>query len=345
MPRKYFGDGQEIVKDDLNNLSAAIMREFNDRALYEMLQRTSDAFFGDSFKPTYLGPTSIQLAAGLGFQDDTSAVSPEPSKKPLYLAEAETVNLSPPDAADDRIDIVCVKWELANEISATRKYKNPSTSVISNESMVIQKEYQAEILVVDGTPAATPVAPATPTGYLKIATCAVAAVSGMSGASDVTDERDLMPVAGEILLNTLGYNRLTAGASTSISNLLSDIDDLLKNGHMEYLDLDELGAAPSSPGATKRRIYVKDGTLYQKDSAGTITPIGSGSGGGGVNWYEPEGLAPISSEENSQRVYMFQQAGSDKLILWLKVPSSYLSGRQIRMKLGPTVRAPQTTSS
>lgn len=48
-----------------------------------------------------------------------------------------------------------------------------------------------------------------------------------------------------------------------------------------FIDLDE-GAAPATPAASKVRIYAKsDGSVYQKDDAGTETGLATGGGGVG----------------------------------------------------------------
>jgi hypothetical protein len=344
MPRKIFNDGMEITNQDLSEISSAIEREFNDRALYEVVQRTTDAFFGDSFKVAYVSPTSVQLANGLGFQNDAAAVSPEPSKKALYLPSSSTVNLQSPDGALDRIDIVCVRYAETNEVSASRKYKAPITNVISTQTFVIQKDKLAEVLIVAGTPNASPAVPATPSGYIKIAEMLVSAVTGLSGGGAITDKRTLMPLGGALALNTLGYLRLTAGAAVPISTLIADIEQNLITPYHTYVDIDVLGADPSAPSASKVRLYHKGGVLYSRENGGTITPIGSGGGGGaGASWHEPSGLAPLTTEENNQEVSLFSQAGSDKLVLWVKVPNSYLSGRQIKLKI--TAYSPSSSNT
>ena len=127
MPRRFFNDGQEIVFEDFNALSSALQRDFYDRILYYMLLQTEDAFFGNSFEVTYATSTSVNVAAGVGLQRDSAQVSPEQELRVLFLPDPEVVNISAPDLSNDRIDIVCVKAQLVDVISDTRKFKNAKT--------------------------------------------------------------------------------------------------------------------------------------------------------------------------------------------------------------------------
>jgi hypothetical protein len=279
MPRRKFGDGQEIIYQDLDALSAAIEREFYDRALYEIVQRTVDAFFGDSFKVSYVGALQVTVNPGLGLQADGAAVSPEPSKKPLYLSEIQTLDLDAANGSNNRIDIICAKYARADEITASRNYKDPVDGSVSSQSFTLQTDAEADLLVVTGTASGSPAVPATPSGYVKLAELLVTAITGMSGAGAVTDRRTLMPLAGDILIDTLGYDRLTAGAATSLDTLFADIDALLKDGLFEFSDFEDQGSAPASPASGNNRIYFKGGFALQKVQAGTITPLGLAASG------------------------------------------------------------------
>lgn len=331
--RRVFNEGQEIVYQDFDRISLAVMRTLNDRVLFEMLQKKENAFFGDGLKVSYVGATSVSVAAGLGFQTDNTQTSPTPTKRLLYRGSSTSLNLEAPDASDDRIDIVCVRFAEANEISESRKFKDATSGVISNQSFTVQKDEQAEFLVVAGTPNASPVAPATPAGYIKIATLAVTAVSGLAGSGAVTDNRSVMPVGPELLLNTTGYNRLTAGAATALKTVIADIDALLYRGYFNYLDVDEVdspASEPGSPSADRQRLFYRDGVLYLKNSSGVKTPVGSGAGGGGgAVWKPSEAVGAIAEFEFGNEVHKFTPSEGQKSVIWIKVPDSYVAGRQI----------------
>jgi hypothetical protein len=334
MPLRHWNDGQELVFEDLNAGPRAIVRELYDRVVYEMLKRQTDAFFAESFLVEYATPTSVTVRAGSGFQQDSSQVSPEPTKRLLYRATQPTLVLSAPDASLDRIDIVVTRAAIADELTATRKYKDASTAAVSNQLLTVQKDWEAELEIVVGTPNVSPVAPATPAGYIKIAELDVTAVSGLSGAGAVTDTRVKLPIQGDILLNTLGYDRLPAAAATSLDDLFAAADALFKNGNYEYWDSEDLGSAPANPSAGKLRLYFESGLFYYRDSAGVASPVGGGAGGGGgAQWNQTAGVAPLAAEENGEQVYLYEQGISQTLTLWLKVPQGYIAGRQIKMYL------------
>lgn len=346
MPRRFFNDGQELVFEDMNAQSAALERGLYDRFFKELVQRQTDAFFGDSFNVSFSTSTSVNVAAGLGVQEDTSQTTPEPIQRPLYLSSPAALSISAPDAALNRIDIVCVSHAMATELSALRKFKDSIGGSISLQTLVTQKDWSATLSIVAGTPNASPVAPATPSGKIKLADLYVTAVTGLAGSGAVTDDRDLMPVGGEALLDTLGYVRLTAGAAVSLETLLAEVDAYIKHGYAEYIDFDDLSVDPSAPlaASNKQRVYFKGGVAFYRSQApgGAITPLGSGGGGGGgLVWHALSGQAPIESEENSNQVFLFDPADSQKMAVWLKVPTSYLSGRQIKMKIG--VYSPSTS--
>jgi len=336
MSRPNFNDGQELIYQDFNRAAALAERNLYDRIIFKMLQGVENAFFQDDLKASYLSSTSVSVSAGLGFQTDNTQVSPEPTKRLLYRSAAQTLNLTAPDGVNDRIDRVCIKHARVVTLNENRKYKAPITGTISTVAFDVEKDWEAEYLVVAGTPSLTPVAPAIPSGYLSIATLLVSAVTGMSGPGAVTDTRSALPVGGSVVLNTLGYTRLTSGVATPLSTLMGEIDALLKRGYQEYTDFDNLGADPAAPGASKNRFYFKSGVAYFKDSASVITPIGSGGGGGGgANWY-PGALAPVEDTENGELVWVFSESdsGSQTLTLFVRVPNGFVAGRQISMYLG-----------
>ncbi len=344
MGRRNFNDGQEITFEDLNAISAAAERGLYDRFLKKLVQDKTDSFFGDGFKVSYATSTSVSVALGLGVQEDLTQDSPEPEQRPLYLPETLTLSTAAPHASLNRIDIVVCNNDFTDEISAARKFKDAIGGTVSLQTLVTQIDWLANVEIISGSADVSPVAPATPSGQIKIAELLVTAVTGMSGAGAVTDTRVLMPVAGEMLLDTLGYERLTAGAEEGLSTLMEDIDDLLKNGYFEYFDMDNLSVAPDAPGASKMRVYFKDGVAFFKDSSSVVTPLGSGGGGGGgLVWHPVDGSNPILTEENSNSVYLFDSAQTQQMAVWLKVPASYISGRQITMKIG--VYTPATANN
>ena len=339
MPYRHFNDGQEIIFEDLNAVSKAMLREYNDRLLYEMVQRKTDAFFGDSFLVEFATSTSITVRPGAGFQDDQTQANPEPTKRLLYKAASSSVSIPTPDASLDRIDIVIVKATEKDDISATRKFKDAILLTISNQNLVVQKDWDLDLQIVAGTPSATPSEPAVPAGYIKLASLFVTTVTGLAGAGAVTDSRINLPLAGDVLIDSLAYvsDGMTTGAETKLKTLLTEMDAQHLNGNLQRNRWPELTPAQvtafGNPAAGYQFMYNKDGTYFAKDSSGTETPLGSGAGGGGggLEWNGPDGFEPPDAEENGEFVYLFEEGQSNKLVVWLKVPQGYLAGRQIQM--------------
>lgn len=335
MPRAHWEDGAEIVRNDLNAVAKALQKEMFDRVILELVQRAENAFFSDSFLCSFSSANQFIIKKGVGFQTDGTQVSPEPQKRLLFRAADVTQAISSPDSVNDRIDIVCLRAAVADELTGSRKFKDATTSVISTQSLVIQKDWQAEVLVVDGTPGVSPVAPSVPSGYIKIAEIYVTAVTGIASGAAITDSRSLMPVGSATTVNTTVFLRLPAGSSTSLLSLFTSIDGFIRHGYFNYTDFDEVGSDPAAPGASKVRLYYKGGVWYGRTASG-ITPLGSGGGGGGggANWVGVSGLSPIEDAEYDEKVWLFEQGAGQKLTLWVKVPTSYLAGRQVKMKGG-----------
>jgi hypothetical protein len=220
----------EITFADLAAISAQCEREIYARVVYEMLQQFTQGFFAGGFLVTRVTATQVSVAAGNGFYQDLTQVAPEPTMRPLYLAAASAQNITGPDASNPRWDIVCVRANRANTVSASRKYKAATTGDISTQTLVTETDWASDVLIVAGTPAGSPAAPATPAGYVKIATLVVTAVSGIAASGAITDQRTILPVGGTVQYNTLGFAKLTAGAAVPMNTLLANIDSQLAAG-------------------------------------------------------------------------------------------------------------------
>jgi len=339
MTYRNWNDGQEITFGDLNAASKALMRQFYDRAFYEMVQRKSDAFFGDGFLVEFATATSITVRPGVGFQEDNGQANPEPTKRLLYKASSSPISIPTPDASLDRIDIVVVKATEKDDITASRKFKDAILLTISNQNLVVQKDWDLDLQIIAGTPSATPSEPATPSGYIKLASLFVTTVTGLSGAGAVTDSRINLPLAGDMLIDSLAYvsGVPTKGAETKLKTILTEFDSLLLSGEMEtnlWPELDQSAVtALGTPAAGYQFMYNKDGNYFTKNSSGDETPLGSGAGGGGggLKWNGIDGSTPPDADENGEFVYLFEKGQANKLTVWLKVPQGYLAGRQIKM--------------
>jgi hypothetical protein len=229
--RRFWNDGQEIKLEDLNAISSSIERGLFDRIVYELVNRTYDSFFGDGFYVAYVGATSVSITNGLGFQHDAAQTNPEPTKRMLYLPSNVAKSLTAAHGTLNRIDIICVKNNISNDITANRKYKDPDTAVISLQSMTIQKDWLADVLVVDGTPGGSPSAPATPSGYIKLCECYVHAVTGLAGQIDITDFRNKYL--------TGNYYNVIIDTNGDFSSLASYISNQPKTGDKVLVKIDQ----------------------------------------------------------------------------------------------------------
>lgn len=195
MSGQNFNDGQEVIYQDLNKISSRMERLIFDKVIYELIGRSNQGFFQDSFIVTRVSNTEVNVKAGLGFQY-TIGSSPEPDMRPLALDANSSQIIAAANPTDDRIDLIVVKAELVDGVSESRKFKDAFTDQISTQSMVVEKIWGSSFVIVAGTPAGVPVAPAVPAGYVLLCEILVEAANGIVSASNITDKRVLLPLAG-----------------------------------------------------------------------------------------------------------------------------------------------------
>lgn len=73
--------------------------------------------------------------------------------------------------------------------------------------------------------------------------------------------------------------------------------------------------------------------LFKGWNGSVWASLGGGGAGGGLRWNPVSGSAPVESEENGERVYLFGLGGSQRMAVFLKIPNSYAAGSPIKMKL------------
>jgi len=94
----------------------------------------------------------------------------------------------------------------------------------------------------------------------------------------------------------------------------------------------------ATPGSLTTGVRVTNNSGGAEDIAVIILHSGGGSaggggGGGGLAWND-EGLAPaLKAQENGQQVYKYEAAAGQTLSVFLKVPSTYTAGKQVKMLL------------
>lgn len=91
-------------------------------------------------------------------------------------------------------------------------------------------------------------------------------------------------------------------------------------------------ASRPSAGNAGRMIWVSDRSAVMVDSGTAWVPVGSGGGGGSLSWVE-DAASPLASVENNAQIYLFQSGLGQKLYALIRVPSGYVAGSQIKLKL------------
>lgn len=205
--RQNFNVGQEIISEDLNSLQSRLERGIYDRIIYEILQRKSNGFFQNGLKVLYQSSTDVVVKAGLGFQEANTGTK-DPLRKPVVLDADLTVAINSPDSSNPRIDIICVRQGRYNSENENRKFKDEFANAISTQSFTVATDWKAEVLYVAGSPAGSPVAPATPSGYILLAEISVAASTGIASQASISDKRALLPFA--ISTSATGSNEYDA---------------------------------------------------------------------------------------------------------------------------------------
>lgn len=170
-------------------------------------------FFGTDCLASSSGGLNYSVAPGLGLQLDTTITEAFTSQlRPIVVGAAITGTLGARDATNPRIDILCLKADYDTDTSESINVMagDGSTSASTADRRSL---YSYAFQVVAGTPAGSPVAPATPTGYIKIAQCAVPA---LSGSIVVTDYRPLLVLdSAAIGVGAVDTEQLAAAAVTT----------------------------------------------------------------------------------------------------------------------------------
>lgn len=190
MSRQNFTEGQEIVTQDLNAISQGLEETLLDNVIWPLIAAAA-GFFGNGFYVTYDSSTGVTVSEGWGIQRDANQTDPEPMTRILVNDDDSTIYaIETPDATNDRIDIVQVKWEIANGATGTREFKAAGGSV-GDATAQLRKDWSADIQIKTGTPAGSPSAPTVDTGYVKIAELYVTASTGIANQAAITDTRTI----------------------------------------------------------------------------------------------------------------------------------------------------------
>lgn len=114
-----------------------------------------------------------------------------------------------------------------------------------------------------------------------------------------------------------------ATAEGTLSTALNQISARVEN----YLD-----ASKPAFGNAGRLAWITDKSILKVDTGSAWVPVGSGGGGGSLKWVE-DAEAPIPTIENQFQLYLFESGLAQKLYTLIKVPTSYVAGSPITLKM------------
>jgi len=147
---------------------------------------------GSNCQATATADLTFDVSEGWGMLHDGSVLGIDPFGSDGYQmvilgsgAIGET--LAAHDPADPRVDLILLKPVRTGTQPATRNIKNPTTGAQSTASVDLKNLLDAEVVIISGTPAPSPVAPAIPVGHLLIA---LAEVPATAGAATILDARN-----------------------------------------------------------------------------------------------------------------------------------------------------------
>lgn len=107
----------------------------------------------------------------------------------IDISASQLVTLTTANATNPRIDKICIgyKSNTADNVDTTNKYGMGASFIYSQNKLDT-----FEVKLVTGTPAASPVVPATPAGYLDLASVRVNAGATSLVAGNITDLRTMI---------------------------------------------------------------------------------------------------------------------------------------------------------
>lgn len=195
-------DVVRLAKSSVRNMAALGLATRMIDGAGDLVEDTP-VFVGSAFEPSASGAdNTVDVQPGIAFLYDTSEADVWLGEVGVVFSDAvDTVAFSTNNdgSGDDRIDVLSLQPVEVEEDEETRKFKDPSSGTISEELSPQRTRVDYEFVVTEGTPAASPSAPATPAGTYKVAE--VLRPNGQTNvlSGDVTDSRNLDRVRGGIV--------------------------------------------------------------------------------------------------------------------------------------------------
>lgn len=202
-----FNDGEGLVLTDLMNMQRFVRAMIKDQHLgqhgsyngQEGLLPTgslSPYALTPSARGGYVKPTGtarqITNAPGIlcqwGSSSAPDGLTPQLLTYQLAQDELQTT-VGANSSGNPRIDALCVKLSLVAADSQTRDFEDATTHALTSATFNKRNEVSLAISLVPGTPGASPVAPAIPSGYCLYAYVYVPNGAGVLTHDQVWDQR------------------------------------------------------------------------------------------------------------------------------------------------------------
>jgi hypothetical protein len=186
LPREIlFNDGEGLTHGDLNSMQRHLHATIFDGIMAGWAIQDDIDATGPSIDNMYcLGNGGAPYAADTGLTiknlrgmvlQRTAATVPigtDPQFLSYYLEDDEYSSTLPAVTTDPRWDIVCIKLEQESADAADqelRDFEDALTRELTTSNVIKKRKVKATIQVVPGTEDVSPVEPATPSGFVKIA--------------------------------------------------------------------------------------------------------------------------------------------------------------------------------
>jgi hypothetical protein len=305
MARRFFNDGMEVTFQDTNKISSAVEKLLLDKVMPQLVRGQTSRVFGQGLKVNFVDTSTVEVDTGVGFFNDSSVDVSEAQNRLLYQAAATEHEIDTPHGSNNRIDIISVKGVLASVETGTRKFKDATTSAISDVSFDLQKDWELDVVITKGVEDGSLAVPATPTGYMKLAEILVTAVSGIANQAAITDKRFRFVYEGYDAVVGLGdhCSHQTLAAAIADSNIVS--------GMKIKIESSETISTPVSISKTNLQLDFMPNVTFTKGGAATealtIAAAGCRINGGRFAGFSGGGDRGIRVTSGSDYAILFGQ--------------------------------------
>jgi len=214
-----FTDGQLATITDIRRLQHIAVQGMFDLIMAGLTwdnvnDAPRDGVLGDGLTVAVVAGLNISVSPGVGFFYDSTVTDEFPARyRPIVVSASDTSKWCLARESDPRIDVVSIAPDTDTDTSEA----NPTVvdGVPGSLTQDRRKFYTYAITITKGTAAAVPVAPATPSGHLKLAEVNVPATSG---ALVIRDCRPILQI-GDRIASVPGreyHSNWVPGASTEM---------------------------------------------------------------------------------------------------------------------------------